>query len=206
MNNLDEKLSALADRVLKRPLADEERLEIFQIADAVGMRDVQSFLHLLLVFKLHEDTMSKRFQAMADLGRQIHESLESSVDRILEDGSRRIGAEMGEEIANRAEDVLTAVGDYRSVRAQLMTACALCVTAALAYWLGTGNVLTTARGIGPVGTLLSLPAGWCVFFCASVWSFLWAGDHWKKVRRSWAYKALFAGQIAALIALVIALW
>jgi hypothetical protein len=57
MPNLEEKMSVIAEQVLKRPLSEEEKDDVFRIADAVGMKDVQSFLHLIRVFKLHEQRM-----------------------------------------------------------------------------------------------------------------------------------------------------
>jgi hypothetical protein len=102
MTNLDEKMSVLAEQVLKRSLSDEEQLEIYRISDAVGMRDVQSFLHLLLVFKLHEDSMRKEFDELMSfenrlaekfteitaLESKINNTLESSIAKILGEGAQ----------------------------------------------------------------------------------------------------------------------
>lgn len=55
MPKLDDKLKDVAEKVLKRKLSDEEELELYRISDAMGMSNIQSFLYLLLVFKLHED-------------------------------------------------------------------------------------------------------------------------------------------------------
>jgi hypothetical protein len=51
------------------------------------MKDVQSFLHLLLVFKLHEQTMKGKFDEIAELEKKIDETLESSIRKILRDGT-----------------------------------------------------------------------------------------------------------------------
>jgi hypothetical protein len=116
MTKLDGKITALAEEILKRPLRDEEELEIYRISDAVGMRDVQSFLYLLLVFKLHEDAMKRQFEQivslekrlndkfdeMGELSARIDETLVSSIEKILGDGAARIGADMGDEIAANA--------------------------------------------------------------------------------------------------------
>ena len=106
MTSLDEKTSLAAEQILKRPLSDEERYEIYRIADVLGMKDVQSFLHLLLVFNLHEKTMNEKFAEISALERKIHDTLENSVERILGEGEARIGADMGEAIAVRAKEVM----------------------------------------------------------------------------------------------------
>jgi len=41
MANLDEKVSLAAEQILKRPLNDDERYEIYRLADVLGMKDVQ---------------------------------------------------------------------------------------------------------------------------------------------------------------------
>jgi hypothetical protein len=46
MPTLDEKMSLMAELVLKRQLSEEEKNEIFRISDAMGMANVQSFLHI----------------------------------------------------------------------------------------------------------------------------------------------------------------
>ena len=219
MTKLDGKITALAEEILKRPLSGEEELEIYRISDAVGMRDVQSFLYLLLVFKLHEDTMKQqfgqmvslenrlnaKFDEMGALSERIDGTLKSSIEKILGDGAARIGADMGGDIAEKAEKVLTSFGEYHALRGRTILAGFLCVTFALAYRLGKLDVLSAA----PHGTVLEaflfLPAGWSVFFCGAVCSFLWAGDRWKAIKKNTFYKTLFGAQIFFLLLLALAL-
>jgi hypothetical protein len=122
MPRLDGKISAIAEQILKRPLSDEEELEIFRISDAVGMKDVQSFLHLLLVFKLHEETMKGRFDEIAALEKKIHETLEGSIWKILRDSTERIGAEVGKDIASNASGILASFKEFYVIRGYIAAA------------------------------------------------------------------------------------
>jgi hypothetical protein len=219
MTNLDEKMSALAEQILKRPLSDEEQLEIYRISDAVGMRDVQSFLHLLLVFKLHEDSMGKefhklvalesrlngKFEAMATLEGKINSTLESSIERVLGEGAQKIAQDMGDAIATRAEDALTAVGEYHSLRGQTLIVCFTCMISALAYWLGTDNMLESVSSGGVLEAFLFLPAGWCAFFCGAFYSLLWACDHWHRIKKTTIYKTWMGLQVFFLFLLALML-
>jgi hypothetical protein len=219
MTNLDEKMSALAEQVLKRPLSDEEQLEIYRISDAVGMRDVQSFLHLLLVFKLHEDSMKRQFDELVPLESRlngkfaeitaleskINGTLESSIERVLGEGARKIGQDMGDTIVTRAEGALTTVGEYHSLRGQTLIVCFTCMISALAYWLGTGNMLESVSSGGTLEAFLFLPAGWCVFFCGAFYSLLWACDHWHRIKKTTIYKTLMGLQVFFLLLLVLML-
>jgi hypothetical protein len=219
MTKLDRKITTLAEEILKRPLSVEEELEIYRISDAVGMRDVQSFLYLLLVFKLHEDTMKQqfeqivslesrlnaRFEEMNVLSKRIDETLAGSIERILGDGAVRIGADMGDEIAERAQGFLVSFGEYHALRGRATLAGFLCVTFALAYRLGELNVLSAAPRGSALEAFLFLPAGWSVVFCAATCTFLWAGDHWNTIKKSTLYKTLFGAQIFFLSLLALAL-
>jgi hypothetical protein len=202
---LDEKTSRTAERILKRPLSDEERSEIHRIADALGMKDVQSFLHLLLVFKLHEETMSEKFSEMSVLEKKIQETLESSAERILRDGAARIGAELGDSVAGRAESVIASVKEYSSLRGQALVVCFLWLASAFAYWMGTGDLLRHIPSGGILETLMFLPAGWGVFFCGSFYTLLWACDHWKTIKKRTLYKTIFGAQVFFLLLLALAL-
>jgi hypothetical protein len=205
MPHLDGKISAIAEQILKRPLSDEEELEIFRISDAVGMKDVQSFLHLLLVFKLHEQTMKDKFDEIAELEKNIRETLESSIRKVLRDGTERIGAELGDSIVSRAESVLASFREYSSLRGQTLVVCFFWVISAFAYCLGTGSVLRHIPSGGILETLLFLPAGWAVFFCGSFYTLLWACDHWKEIKKKSLFKAILGAQIFFLLLLVLTL-
>jgi hypothetical protein len=219
MAGLDEKLSVLADTVLKRPLDETERFEIFRISDAVGMKDVQSFLHLLLVFKLHEDTMKRQFGKLdelevklngkfgeiAELEKKINGTLESSVGKVLGEGAERIGADMGAAIADGAKETLAAVNGYHLVRGQVILVCFICAVSTLAYWLGSWNILGAVSQGGPLEALMFLPGGWAVFFSGATYAFLWAGDNWDRVRKTALYKIFLGLQVFLLSALALAL-
>jgi hypothetical protein len=205
MATIDDKTSRTAEQILKRPLSDEERSEIHRIADALGMKDVQSFLHLLLVFKLHEQTMKDKFDEITGLEKKIHETLESSIRKVLRDSTERIGAELGDTAVSRAEGILTSVREYSSLRGQTLVVCFFWVISAFAYWLGAGNVLRHIPSGGILETLLFLPAGWGIFFCGSFYTLLWACDHWKEIKKKAVFKTILGAQIFFLLLLVLAL-
>jgi hypothetical protein len=183
------------------------------------MRDVQSFLYLLLVFKLHEDTMKRQFEQivslesrlndkfdeMGALSVRIDETLTGSIEKILGDGAARIGADMGDGIAERANGILSGFGEYQALRGRTILIAFLCVTYALVYRLGEVGVLNAAPHGSTLEALLFLPGGWSVFFCGATYTFLWAGDHWNTIKKKTLYKTLFGAQIFFLSLLALAL-
>lgn len=219
MSSIDEKMSVVAEQVLKRPLTEAEQLEMYKISDAMGMGNIQSFLHQLLVFKLYEDTlrgqfeqlqaheerMNEKIEGLAALERRITATLEMSVERVLGEGAERIGADMGDKIAAQVKGIFSAVGAYHSLKGQILVACAICGSGALGYFLGLGDVLRLVPGGGVLQTLIFLPAGWCFFLCGMTYTFLWIGDNWVNIRKRKLYKAFLGGQVLALLLLVVGL-
>jgi hypothetical protein len=219
MPSLDEKMSSMAELVLKRRLSEDEKNEIFRISDAMGMANVQSFLHLLMVFKLHEDVtreqfgkleslearLNEKFDATGALSKNINDTLERSIERILGEGAREIGRDMGTYIAEHARESLGARDDYQFLRGQVRSVCVMGLTAAFAYRFGAVNTLGSVDASGPAGALLTLPAGWWAFFCCALHNFMWAYDHWKLVKKSTFHKAVFAAQCLILAILIIAI-
>jgi hypothetical protein len=203
MPNLDEKILLAAEQLLKRPLNDEERFEIYRCADILGMKDIQSYLHLLLVFKLHENTMSEKFSEMAALEKRILDTLETSVERILGEGAARIGVGMGETIADGASKTLTSLGEYHSLRGQTILVCFISLISTLAYWLGANNFLSGVPSGGAFEAFLFLPAGWSVFFCGATYTFLWAGDHWGRIKKTKLYRTFLGLQVFFLLILAL---
>jgi hypothetical protein len=202
MSSLDEKMSAMAEQVLKRPLSDEERFEIYRISDAVGMKDVQSFLHMILIFKLHEDIMKKGFDEMAALENEINDTLENAVQRVLGEGAARIGADMGKHVADGAKEILQASGDYHFLRGQVGVVCCMSVLATLAYWLGSANVLRAGEAANPLEILVMLPSGWLAFICCATYAYMWGWDHWNEVKNSLYYKGCLALMTVLLLLLI----
>jgi hypothetical protein len=219
MAKLDEKMSSMAEQVLRRGLTEDEKDEIYRISDAMGMGNVQSFLYLLMVFKLHEDVMREQFERFAALeermngkfaemgvlAERIDGTLKTSIEKILGDSAARIASGMGEEIASGAEETLASFGEYRSLRGQTVLVCFLCVISALAYWLGTSNALRVVPPGSAAEALLLLPAGWCVFFCGTTYTFFWAGDHWGRIKKTRLYKILLGTQAFFLLTLALSL-
>jgi hypothetical protein len=205
MPRLDGKISAIAEQILKRPLTDEEELEIFRISDAVGMKDVQSFLHLLLVFKLHEETMKGKFAEITALEKNIHETLENSIRKILSDGTERIGAEVGKDIAANASGILSSFKEFYVIRGYIAAASVTGVFSTFAYWLGVSGAFKMEGIGGPLGNVLLLPAGWWMVFCFAAYGYFWFFDHWKQVKKSAFYKGILVLQTLIVAALIIAM-
>jgi len=211
MGQFSEKLSSVAELVLKRQLSEEEELEIYKISDVLGMGNVQSFLHQILVFKMHEDTMKKQFEQLALLEKRLDEkfiemgtlagridgTLKASVENILGDGAAKIGQDMGAYIAEKAKETLGTRDDYQFLRGQLCIICLIGVLATAAYWLGTANALDAVyanQATGALDVLFMLPAGWWILYSWSLCTFMWAYDHWKLLKKSSFHKFLFALQ------------
>jgi hypothetical protein len=219
MAGLDEKISAMAEQMMKRPLTGEEQLEIFRISEAAGMRDVQSFLYLLLVFKLNEDTMrtqfeklvsfegrlSEKFDEIGALSARINETLSGSIERILGEGAKRIGGAMGDEIASRSSEVMSSVNEFHTIRGYIVAASVTGISSTLAYWFGLSGVLRMDEINGPFRGVLALPAGWWMFFCCAAYTYFWCFDNWKKVKRSVFYKWLLALQGVIMAVLLISM-
>lgn len=223
MPSLDAKMATVAEQVLQRQLTEDEQLHIYRISDALGMTNVQSFLYQLLVFKLHEDTLrdalrqqfedlrsfegrlNEKIEGIGELETQVNETLTSSVDRVLGEGAKRIGADMGEEIASQAKTAFAGIGAYYLVKGKIAVACIVCLIAAVSYFLGQNDALSLTPNGGPLQALMYLPAGWCFVFCGMVYTFLWVGDNWNKIRKKILFKALLAVQIFVLLAFVLAM-
>ena len=222
MGHLSEKISTVAELVLKRRLSEDEELEIYRISDAMGMGNVQSFLHQILVFKMHEDTMRKQFEEFAFLENRMVEkftemgtlagrvdgTLKASVEKILGDGAARIGADMGVYIAENAKEALGSRDDYQFLRGQLCITCIMGIMTTAAYWLGTMDALEAVidnPATGTLGVLFMLPAGWWILFSWSLCFFMWAYDHWKLVKKSSFHKSLFVLQCLVMAVLLASL-
>jgi hypothetical protein len=65
--------------------------------------------------------------------------------------------------------------------------------------------LNIVPGGSTLEVLLFLPAGWSVFFCGATYTFLWAGDHWNRVKKTTLYKILLGTQVFFLMILFLAL-
>jgi hypothetical protein len=212
MADFDSALDGAASAILKRPLTDDERSELRGLTDTIGMGSVEDYLYMLMVFKrsedridaglaLFRDEMEARFKEMSDLGKSIDGTLESAIERILGDGARRIGAEMGRHVAEGAKEVLGSSGGYHFLRGQIWAVCITGIFAAIAYRLGSDGALRPGEGIGPIEAVIMLPSGWAVFVCGVMHAYMWASDNWGRVKGSGFYKAALAVMGMALFAL-----
>ncbi|MDR2782391.1 MAG: hypothetical protein LBB48_00860 [Treponema sp.] len=213
MAGFENSLRAASQAILKRELTESERVEFLELAGAIGMNSVEDYLYMLMVFKRNEDKVSDaiagfkdkmedRFDEMGLLEKKIHDTLESSISRVLGDGAREIGRDMGSHIAEGARDVLAANEEFHFLRGQTWMICLITLMTTLAYWLGTLNVLRVEGDFTFLKALLTLPAGCVAFVCASSYTVMWAFDHWRLVKRRISYKVVLALQALLLLALI----
>jgi hypothetical protein len=203
MPDFDSALDGAATAILKRPLTEGERAEFRGLADTIGMGSVEDYLYMLMVFKRSEDRinaglanfsdeMKARFGEMSELEKNINGTLETAIERILGEGARRIGTEMGYHVAEGAKEVLSSSGGYHFLRGQIWVVCVTGIFAAIAYRLGSAGALGPAEGIGPLEAMIMLPSGWAVFVCGVMYAYMWAFDNWDRVKGSRFFKGVLA--------------
>jgi predicted RNase H-like HicB family nuclease len=127
MAGFENSLRAASLAILKRELTESKRVEFLELAAAIGMGSVEDYLYMLMVFKRNEDRvngviagfrngMEARFDEMGALEQKIHDTLESSISRVLGDETREIGRDMAGHIAEKAKGVLAASEDFHFLR------------------------------------------------------------------------------------------
>jgi hypothetical protein len=212
MADFDGALAAAASAILKRELSDEEKREFRDIAGIIGMGSVEDYLYMLMVFKRNEDritreiasfgaALSEKLGEISALEKKINGTLEVTIGRVLGEGAARIGADMGEKIAEGAGQTLASFGEYHFLRGQVWITFLMSVIASLSYWLGSANVIR-GGGMGPLEILLLLPSGWLAVICCSMYAYMWSWDHWKLVKNSIRHKLIFASQILLIFCLM----
>jgi hypothetical protein len=216
MVGFDDTLRAASLAILKRELTESERIEFLDLAGAIGMSSVEDYLYMLMIFKRNEDKingqllsfrkeMKAKFEEMGALEKKIDATLESTISRILGDGAREIGRNMGNHIAESAKDALKGYGEFHCLRGQILTVCLISVLAAFSYWLGTGDILgvLTDDRIGYLRTALQIPASGVAFICGGVYVAAWVLDHWNFVKRYVSYKIMLTLKILILLVLLL---
>jgi hypothetical protein len=204
MADFNEALETASNTILKRNLSDDERVEFLELGAALGIETVKDYLYMLMIFKRNEDRLNTRFDEMGVLEKKIHDTLESSIERVLSDGAREIGQNMGAHIAMGAKDVLGAHEEFHFFRGQTWIVCLITLLTTLAYWFGTLNLLRV-DDLNPLKTILMLPAGGVALFCGSSYTLFWVMDRWGLVKEYISYKVLLALQGLVLLALLVQL-
>jgi hypothetical protein len=150
--------------------------------------------------------MTARFEEMGVLEKKIDATLERSIREILHDGAQAIERGMTDCITASAKEVLGANTEFHFLRGQVLAVCLMSILAALAYWLGTGDILGVLTDDGRMNYLravLQIPASGVAFICGSLYVVVWALDYWKSVERYVSYKAMFTLKILILLALLL---
>jgi hypothetical protein len=214
MAGFENSLRAASLAILKRELTEGERVEFLELAGAIGMGNVEDYLYMLMVFKQNEDRvndalasfrneMKSKFDEMGALAGKIDETLENSITRVLGDGAREIGRDMGYRIAESAKGVLSASEEFHFLRGQTFTAGLIIALSVVSYWLGAVYGFGIEDSGDFLGLFLRLPAGFAVLYCGIAYATMWCFDHWKLVKRDVFQKVRFALQILVLAALLI---
>jgi hypothetical protein len=201
MADFNEALESASKAILKRSLSDDERVEFLELGAALGMETVADYLYMLMIFKRNEDRLDKRFDEMGVLEKKINDTLERTISKILGEGAREIGRDMGDCIAREAKSVLGAHEEFHFFRGQTWMVCLIKLLTTLAYWFGATNTLSV-DDMSPLKGLLTLPAGGVALFCGFSYSLFWVKDRWGFVTEYISYKVLLAMQGVVLLALL----
>jgi hypothetical protein len=214
MAEFESSLRSASLAILKRDLAEGERVEFLELASAIGMKNVEDFLYMLMIFKRNEDNvtdvlnsfrneMREKFEEMGALEKKIDEELESSITRILGDGAREIGRDMGNRIAESAKGVLGASEEFHFMRGQLFVAGLVIILSTVAYMLGAIYGFGASESGDFWDLLLRFPAGNVVFVFGFTHLGMWCCDHWELVKSSILHKVRLALEILVLLALLV---
>jgi hypothetical protein len=168
---------------------------------------------MLMVFKRNEDRvngaiagfrdeMAARFDEMGALEKKIHDTLESSISRVLGDGAREIGRDMGKEIAVEVKATLTTHEEFHRLRGQFAVIGFVVALSTVAYWLGSQFGFEHIGKESFFAYLLNLRSGLVVFVCTFGYAYFWSADHWKLIKRDWFCTVRFVLQILILLALL----
>ena len=216
MAGFENSLKTAALAVLKRDLTESERVEFLELAAAIGMGNVEDYLYMLMVFKRNEDRvsgaltgfrdeMTAKFDEMGALSNKIDNTLENSVSRVLGDGAREIGRDMGDEIAAAAKDSLREYEEFHYLRGQFAIMGFAVAIALTAYWLGSQFRFDQIDNESFFSYLLNLRSGLALFLCVFGYAYFWSVDHWKRIKKDWFYRTRFVLQIMLVVVLVITL-
>jgi hypothetical protein len=214
MAEFESSLRSASLAILKRDLAEGERVEFLELASAIGMKNVEDFLYMLMVFKRNEDKvtdvlnsfrdeMREKFDEMGALEKKIDEGLESSIAKVLGDGAREIGRDMGNRIAESARRVLGASEEFHFMRGQLFVAGLVITLSTVAYMLGAVYGFGASENGDFLDILLHFPAGSVVFVCGFAHVGMWCCDHWELVKENTVHKVRLGLEILVLLALLV---
>jgi hypothetical protein len=213
MANFEETLRSASLAVLKRELADNERIEFMELAGAIGMNNVEDYLYMLMIFKRNEDKitgqlayfekeMQSRFDEMGVLEKKIDATLGNTLKDMLGQGAEKIGHAMGRDITNSAKEVLSGHGEFHFMRGWVLSLCITAVIACVSYALGSAGVFDFTSGWRLFDALMGFPAGGLAAICCPAYVITWGCDHWGKMWRP-SYKTKFVLQILILLSLLL---
>ena len=121
MPSFNEILNVTSERVLKRPLNDEERREILELAGVLGMKEVQEYLYMILTFKFYEDRLGEKLERMTQVSEHIRDVLQEGTEKILKAAAEDIARIMGRRISEEALKATGALRDSHETRGRILT-------------------------------------------------------------------------------------
>lgn len=192
----DELLKTLPEKVLKRPLSDDERSELLEISSVLDMQTVSEYLYLILTFKLFEDKLSAKINTLG--------TVEETMTSALKDGAAKALSEMSGNIADESLRAVGAMKEYQQFRGQMIIVTAMTLTMVIGYVFGAMNdIAPIVREDSFLYTLLALPIGWMLIFCSAAYGLVWSYDNWKMVLKTAKGKFILAAQILVLLGLLL---
>ena len=214
MTDFENTLQSASLAILKRELTESERIELLELAGAIGMSNVKDYLYMLMVFKRNEDRvtdqlvsfkkeMQARFDEMGVLEKKIDATLGNTLEGMLGKGAEKIGYAMGRDIVNSAKSVIQTNGDFHFVRGQAMVACVMALIACVAYWLGSVDAFYLGGGRSFFNAFLWFPAGGLALICGMIYTATWYLDHERWIGTYPAYTIKFALQVFILLVLLV---
>ena len=216
MPGFDDSLKTTSRAILKRDLSEEEKFEFLELASTIGMRSVEDYLYILMIFKRNEDRvndaldtfrheMNQRFEELNALEKQIDDTLEHTVIETLAQSGQKIASNMGDEISWRAKNTLSAHGDFYFLRGQVAVCALITIIATATYFLGAmlGFGDSSKEKAIFFNIIAHFPAGLVALVCGIAYTLFWYCDHSDKIEKDFSYLIILVLQILVLLALLL---
>jgi len=199
----DELLRTLPVKVLKRPLTDSERSELLEIASVIEMKTVEEYLYLILTFKLCEDKLGVKINALAAVEENINSTLKDGAAKVLSEVAADIKSKLSDNIASEALKAAGIMKEYQQLRGQMIIVVMMALAMTLGFFLGTMGIAPIINKNNALHALLNLPIGWVFIFCSAAYGLLWSHDNWKMITRTSKGKCILGSQVLVLLWLLI---
>ena len=181
----DELLKTLPEKVLKRPLSDSERSELLEVSSVLNMKTVEEYLYLILTFKLCEDKLSTKIDALATVEENINSTLKGGVVNVMNEIVAEMTTKLSDNITNEALKAAGIMKEHQQLRGQMLIVVMMTLSMAIGYVFGAAKgVIPLIENSNFLGTFLNLPIGWIFIFCSAAYGLMWSHDNWRFVERT----------------------